>query len=227
MMDETELPGNAARLQAYFDGELDAPEAAEMAAAVERDAELRGHIAAMGTMRDLVNRSMEMRALEVPRARFEQIWDEIDREIERDARAAKTPAATPASFWARMAAVLKPFRMPLLAAAGAAAVAVVALNWGGAPEVNQAPEVASLPEPSVPGPATPAPPAEAPLLAEKPQGSPAPTGAGASELPAPRPADAEIHGIEFGGKQGRISHTGTVTVLYVEEDESQKSERSL
>lgn len=226
MIDETELPGNAARLQAYFDGELDAADAAEMAATVERDADLRGHVAAMGAMRDLVNRSMEMRALEVPRARFEQIWDQIDREIERDARAAKTPVAAPASFWARIAAVLKPFRTPLLAAAGAAAVAVVALNWGGAPEVNQAPEVASVPEPSVPGPATPAPRAEMPLLAEKPQG-PAPSPEGASELPAPHPADAEIHGIEFGGKQGRISHTGTVTVLYVEEDESQKSERSL
>ena len=37
-----------------------------------------------------------------------------------------------------------------------------------------------------------------------------------------------FHSIEFGGKAGRISQNGTVTVLYVEEGESpQKSERSL
>jgi hypothetical protein len=47
-------------------------------------------------------------------------------------------------------------------------------------------------------------------------------------FPTPKAAEAEIHSIEFGGKAGRISQNGTVTVLYVEEGESpQKSERSL
>ena len=47
-------------------------------------------------------------------------------------------------------------------------------------------------------------------------------------MPVPQSNEAEIHGIEFGGKHGRISHTGTVTVLYVEEDETPpNSERSL
>ncbi|MBX7081640.1 MAG: hypothetical protein K1X88_20730 [Nannocystaceae bacterium] len=227
MNDETELPKADAELQAYFDGELDAAAAQEVARTLDGDPALRGHLAGMSLMRDLVNRSLEMKALEVPRARFEQIWDEIDRTIERDTRSARAPQAAPASLWARIATALRPFRAPLLAAAGAAAVAIVAVRLSGSPEVNQAPEVASLPEPPAGGPASPDAPA--------PQGSkvadrttPAPASEDAT-LPQPRPADAEIHGIEFGGKTGRISHTGTVTVLYVEEedDSQKKSERSL
>ena len=50
----------------------------------------------------------------------------------------------------------------------------------------------------------------------------------AEVFPAPKAAEAEIHSVEFGGKAGRISQNGTVTVLYVEEgDTPQKSERSL
>jgi hypothetical protein len=44
----------------------------------------------------------------------------------------------------------------------------------------------------------------------------------------PKPAQADIERIEFGGNNGRISQTGTVTVLHVEEDvEHEDSERSL
>ena len=47
-------------------------------------------------------------------------------------------------------------------------------------------------------------------------------------MPVPETNDAEIHGIEFGGRNGRIGHSGTVTVLYVEDDaQSTNSERSL
>jgi hypothetical protein len=63
------------------------------------------------------------------------------------------------------------------------------------------------------------------MLAER------PASAGSEELPpmpVPDSADVEIHGIEFGGKGGRISNSGTVTVLYVEEEaQSADSERSL
>ncbi len=227
MTDETELPKAAAELQAYFDGELDASTAEEVGRTLDGDPALRGQLAGMSLMRDLVNRSLEMKALEVPRARFEQIWDEIDRTIERDTRSARAPQAAPASLWARIATALRPFRAPLLAAAGAAAVAVVAVKLSGSPEVNQAPEVASLPEPPTGESSTPRPPApQGPKVADRTAPAPGPDDA---SLPQPRPADAEIHGIEFGGKTGRISHTGTVTVLYVEEedDSQKKSERSL
>jgi anti-sigma factor RsiW len=214
MNHDSDIPTQAADLQAFFDGELDEAAAERMAQTIDRDPELRRHLDGMALMRDLVGRSMEMRAAEVPRARFEQIWDEIDRSISQESR----PAAAPASFWDRVWAAFRPFRIPALAAAGAAAVALVALNMGDSGSVNQDMEVASVPKSAEPTPDK-----------VQPAPKPAPTPPAIAEsFPSPRAADAEIHGIEFGGKQGRISHTGVVTVLYVEEDASaQKSERSL
>ncbi|MBL8946691.1 MAG: hypothetical protein JNK45_26215 [Myxococcales bacterium] len=212
---DNDIPTQAGDLQAFFDGELEGPDAERMARSVEADAELRAHLGQMTLMRDLVGRSMEMRAAEVPRARFEQIWDEIDRTISEDARSVEAPA----SFWQRVWSAIRPFRVPAFAAVAAAAVAVVVLRSGDAPPVNQEPEVASVPRSAEPAP----PDAK---VAPGPASIPAP--AIAESFPSPRAADAEIHGIEFGGKQGRISHTGVVTVLYVEEDAAtQKSERSL
>jgi hypothetical protein len=167
----------------------------------------------MQAMQRLVSRSMEMRAAEVPRARFEQIWDEIDRTIAKDA---VTPAAAP-SFWSRVRAAFKPLRVPAMVAAGAAAVAVIGMRLGSGDAVNQDTTVASVPE----------------VAPVQPEAKPAPTPptpvapAIAEALPAPKAADAEIHGVDFGGKNGRISHTGVVTVLYVEDDTTPKSERSL
>lgn len=211
---ESDIPTQAGDLQAFFDGELDEREAERMAKTVDGDPQLRAHLGQMTLMRDLVGRSMEMRAAEVPGARFAQIWDEIDRTISQDA----TASAAPASFWQRVSSALRPFRFPALAAAGAAAIAVVAMQAGAPTPVNQDNGVASVPKTVEPAPqevrTRPNPPSPPPAIAES--------------FPSPRAADAEIHGIEFGGKQGRISHTGVVTVLYVEEDaSSQKSERSL
>jgi anti-sigma factor RsiW len=215
MTHDSDIPTQAADLQAFFDGELDAAAAERMAKTVDRDPALRQHMDQMALMRDLVGRSLEMRAAQVPRARFEQIWDEIDRSISNDA---KSPAAAPPSFWARVWAAFGPFRMPALAAAGAAAIAVVALNFGSPDPVNQDAGIASVPETAEPTPRE-----------VKPAPTPAPSPPAIAEsFPSPRAADAEIHGVDFGGKQGRISHTGVVTVLYVEDDASaQKSERSL
>lgn len=212
---ENDMPTQAGDLQAFFDGELEGADAERMARSVEADAELRAHLGQMTLMRDLVGRSLEMRAAEVPRARFEQIWDEIDRTISQDAR----PVEAPASFWQRVWSALRPFRVPALAAVAAAAVGVIVLQNGEPTPVNQEPGVASVPRSAEPAPRE----AEG---APGPVSTPAP--AIAEAFPSPRAADAEIHGIEFGGKQGRISHTGVVTVLYVEEDAAtQKSERSL
>ena len=212
---ENDIPTHAGDLQAFFDGELDGADAERIARSVEHDAEIRAHLGQMTLMRDLVGRSMEMRAAEVPRARFEQIWDEIDRTISQDAR----PVEAPASFWQRVWSAVRPFRVPALAAAAAAVVAVIVLQNGDPAPVNQEGGIASLPESAGPAP-------------HEAKGAPGPAStpppAIADAFPSPRAADAEIHGIEFGGKQGRISHTGVVTVLYVEEDAApQKSERSL
>jgi hypothetical protein len=177
----------------------------------------------MGTMRSLVSRSLELRANEVPRARFEQIWDEIDRSIDVEQRAAR--AAVPVSIWSRLSDAIRPFRTPVLAAAGAAALAVAVVQFTGPSDVNQDPQVASVPQP----PPTTVTPDKAPttpnteLAQRQPESPPTP-----EVFPTPKASAAEIHSIEFGGKAGRISQNGTVTVLYVEEGESpQKSERSL
>ncbi len=216
MNHENDIPIHAGDLQSFFDGELDEAAAQRMARSIDQDPALRRHLDQMSLMRDLVGRSMELRASEVPRARFEQIWDEIDRTITQEAA---RPAEAPASFWQRVSAAFGPFRMPALAAAGAAAIAVVAMQFVAPTAVNQPEEVASVPKPVEPS---------APQVAPAPSPPAAPPTVIAESFPAPRAADAEIHGIEFGGSQGRISHTGVVTVLYVEEEAApQKSERSL
>ena len=221
--DEPAIPNRRdQKLQMFFDDELDGGEKDEFARELDRDPELRRHLDQMGTMRNLVSRSLELRASEVPRARFEQIWDEIDRAIDVEQRAAR--AAAPVSIWSRLSAATRPFRTPLLTAAAAAAIAVVVVQFTGPSDVNQDPQVASVPEaqPSKVAP-EPGPTPNDQLAQREPEPPPTP-----EVFPAPKAASAEIHSIEFGGKAGRISQNGTVTVLYVEEDESpQKSERSL
>lgn len=222
--DEPAIPNRRdQKLQMFFDDELDGGEKDEFAREVDRDPELRRHLDQMGTMRNLVSRSLEVRASEVPRARFEQIWDEIDRSIEVEQRAAR--AAVPVSIWSRLSAATRPFRTPMLAAAAAAAVAVAVVQFTGPSNVNQDPQVASVPQPP-PTTVTPDSRSTTPNtgIAQR-QPEPPPT---SEVFPTPKAAEAEIHSIEFGGKAGRISQNGTVTVLYVEEGESpQKSERSL
>lgn len=223
--DEPGIPSRRdQRLQMYFDDELDDGDAADVAREVDRDPELRAHLEQMGTMRSLVSRSLEARASEVPRARFEQIWDEIDRSIDAEQKAAR--AAAPESIWARLWAAFRPYRTPVLAAAGAAALAVVVVQYTGDDGLNRESPIASVPEtpPAKALPETGPTPAPSVEIAQRTPEAPTPP----EVFPAPKAAAAEIHSIEFGGKTGRISQNGTVTVLYVEEGDSpQKSERSL
>lgn len=223
--DEPGIPSRRdQRLQMYFDDELDDADAADVAREVDRDPELRHHLEQMGTMRGLVSRSLELRAAEVPRARFEQIWDEIDRSIDAEQKAAR--GATPESIWSRLWAGFRPYRTPVLAAAGAAALALVVVQFTGDDGLNRESPIASVPETSpAPGlPETGPTPAPSVEIAQRTPEAPTPP----EVFPAPKAAAAEIHSIEFGGKAGRISQNGTVTVLYVEEGDSpQKSERSL
>lgn len=222
-----------------FDGELTGAEAQELSAQVEADPELGAEFGQLGLLRNLVANSLAASADAVPQARFEQIWDELDRALDRETRERDAAAGPQASIWSRVWAAMRPVRMPLVLAAGAAAVAIVAFNIGssGAPqpdEANKAGSIASVHEPATPS--ADESPAEAPgtqpVRANPPEASDmlaqAPIEPEEVGLPKPKKVEAEIHGVEFSGKAGRISKTGTVTVLYVEEDvEPQDSERSL
>lgn len=227
-------------LALHFDGESTGAEAHELAAQIDADPELREELAQMGIVRGLVQETLKTKAAEIPQARFEQIWDEIDRQLDREA-AASSPAT--GSLWSRVWTALRPVRIPLAAAAAAAAVTLVVVSVmdsdkGPAAENNPA-AVASAQEPSAEQePQTAPDPAGGTESKDAPSALPAgermavaPTDDAPSpddDLPSPKKVEAEIHGVEFSGHTGRISKTGTVTVLYLEEEAQPKdTERSL
>jgi hypothetical protein len=129
-------------------------------------------------------------------------------------------------------AAIAPVRWPLAGAAAAAVVAAFVVGGGPAEENNQAP-VASAKQPDMapkpypqrtgeerPTGVAPAPTPAVDMMAQAPEP--------ADDMPKPKKVEAEIHGVDFSGHTGRISKTGTVTVLYLEEEaEPQDSERSL
>lgn len=199
------------QLSAYFDGELDAGERAEVEQWLARDAAGRATLAELGVMRDAIGVSLDAEAARVPAARFEQIWDEIDRALDRET-AAHQPAAPVPSLWARMLGMLRPVWVPVAAVAGVAAVAIVFVS-GGAVTMTNSPEVAaSKPTPTTPVPALAATEVEA-------------------VFPAPEMHEAEIERIEFGGKNGRIGtiegKRGTTTVIWVSDEDTAPGQRSL
>lgn len=218
-------------LSAYFDDELPPEQARDVARALEADPQLRAEHLELGSLRGVVCATLEAEAQAVPAARFEQIWAEIDRAIERDARL-QAEADRNASIWTRLWAALRPLRVPAVVAAAAAAVAVVVVRPA-SDEPNNPEDIASVaPDPApAPAPAV-APPVQPDRVAVH-DPAPSPGAAEATDptllpMPVPETSEAEIHGIDFGGRNGRISNTGTVTVLYVEEDEAPtNSERSL
>ena len=218
-------------LAAYFDGEAGESEVSSIREAIEGDPELAAELEQLGVMKDLTVASLEAAAADVPEARFEQIWDQIDRAIAQEDRLRESTEAQ-ASIWSRMWAAVRPLRWPAVAAAAAAAVTLVVAQ-GGPSDPNNSPEVA-VQEPAPPAPPSKAegsvpPPAKADMLASKDEpSSDAPEDADLAPMPVPEAAQVEIHNIEFGGRGGRISSSGTVPVLYVEEEVGAvDSERSL
>lgn len=228
-------------LRAYFDGEVNAEEAAELRRTIEGNADLMAELEQLGVMRDLTAASLRARADEVPQARFEQIWDEIDRAIEADARAQAKAAEGSPSLWERLWAAVKPVRYPLLAAGAAALVAVVLIQSGDDPtaagpalaeeKTNKTHEGASVTD--EPDGAPPAPSSESsksvptPVPPDAIAARPTPVPDGAPSVMVPQAGEADIKKIDSEGNV-RISHTGTITVVYVEEDvEAEDSERSL
>jgi anti-sigma factor RsiW len=206
---------NEEQLSAYFDGELGPEERAEVEQWLARDAAGRATLAELGVMRDAIGVSLEAEAARVPAARFEQIWDEIDRALDRET-AAHQPAAPVPSLWSRMLGVLRPAWAPVAAVSGVAAVAIVFLSNGAVTPTNS-PELAA----SKPAPQTVV--APAPALAVAPETD--------SVFPAPDMHEAEIERIEFGGKNGRIGtiegKRGTTTVIWVSDEDTTPGQRSL
>lgn len=219
-------------LQLYFDGELTGAEAHELAAQIEADPELSAELRQLGILSELISEGLMRKAAEVPQARFEQLWVEIDRAIDRQER---EQAGQPhhASIWSRLLAAIRPMRIPIVATAAAAAVTLVVVNamGDGDPEnkATDAPSIAHdrevAPPPSAIEPPTESQPSK---IARSESPEPEPQIEPPLAFPEPKPSEAEIHRVEFGGSNGRISQTGTVTVLFVEEDaEPKDSERSL
>lgn len=217
-------------LHAYFDGELTGEARARVEAMLAEAPEQQAQLDDFAFMRGAISSSLEEAAAEVPQARFEQVWDQIDREIDREARLQQAADSEP-GVWERVGALFRGVRGPLLAA-GAAAVALIVIRpWeGGSDPANTGGMAASNPA-SEPAPKPAPPPTAVPTpqdqLAQNADSAPRE----AEPLPDPERNDADIQRIEFGGRTGRVSQIegtrGTTTVIWVTEEEPSESERPL
>lgn len=202
------MTGTEEQLSAYIDGELDPGERAAVDRWLAQDPKARALVAELTLLRGAVEASLAAEAAKVPEARFEQIWDEIDRALDRETAAHPQAAPTP-SLWARMIGVLRPVWVPVAATAAVAAVVVGIVGSGAITRTNgpAVPAVASNDTP-------------APVPADSPVAVPAELD---PVIPAPSIHEAEIERIEFGGKAGRIGtiegKKGTTTVIWISEDE--------
>ena len=202
------MTGTEEQLSAYIDGELSPAERAEVDQWLARDAKARALVAEFGVLRGAVTAGLEAEAAKVPEARFEQIWDEIDRALDRETAA--HPSTQPApSLWSRMLGVLRPVWVPVAATAAVAAVVVGIVGSGAITRTSG--------------------PADQPAVASN-EVAPAAVLADSKAIvdvdpivPAPALGEAEIERIEFGGKAGRIgtieAKRGTTTVIWISEDE--------
>ena len=212
------------KLSAYFDGELEPAERQEVEQWLAHDAASHATLTELGVMRQAIDASLAAEAAKVPQARFEQIWDEIDRTLDRET-AAHMPAVAAPSLWARMLGVLRPAWVPVAAVGGVAAVLIVVVSSGAVTPANTDTVVASKPAQTAPEvPVAPVIPVIAgPALAVAPDPEPS--------FPAPDMHEAEIERIEFGGKNGRIGtiegKRGTTTVIWVSDDDAAPGQRSL
>ncbi len=214
------------QLHAYFDGELTGPEASLLADEVAQNPEFADELKELGLFHQVVEASFDSVAQAVPQARFEQIWDEVERTLDADARLQQAADAS-GSWWTRIGSLLRPFGIPAAAVGGVAAAFY--LFVGNAeqtePQIaeNKVAEEASngpaetkssepQPEPAKQMAANPD------TLAQKPADEP---------FPAPAPGVAEFKQLEFGVSRGHVGtlegKSGTVTVVFLNEDEEPAS----
>lgn len=208
------------QLHAYFDGELSNAERAEIESQLATDPELRTSRTELTLLREVVVASLDAEGAGVPDARFEQIWDEVERTLDRDVRLQQA-ADTNVSIWSRLASFMRPLWAPAAATAAVAAAVLIYVQSGGEGDANKPAQVASKDPPAPPVVAAPEPPA---------RGEDGGSAVIAFEMPNNN--EAEIQRIEFGGKSGRIDRIegkqAVTTVIWVtEEDETSDSERSL
>lgn len=203
------MTGTEEQLSAYIDGELSPAERAEVDLWLARDPKARALVAEFGLLRGAVAAGIEAEAAKVPEARFEQIWDEIDRALDRETSAQPVAQAAP-SLWVRMLGVLRPVWVPVTATAAVAAV-VVGVIGSGAITRTEGPTT----QPAIAANVAAAP--TAPVLADSLSVELDPV------VPAPAFGEAEIERIEFGSKSGRIgtieAKRGATTVIWISEDE--------
>lgn len=204
------------QLHAYHDGELTPEERALVERTLAQDPQASAYLAGLKSLHSAIVAGFEADAARVPEARFEQVWDEIERALDNDARPQKAPPELP-SVWARLRGVLRPLFVPAVSVGAVAAVALVVWFGSGEAPTNTGTVVASNPAANRPVlPDISAPPVDEPEVV----------------LPAPDGGPAHIQRIEWGVKSGRISEIEgkrtTTTVIWISDDDDQTgSERSL
>jgi len=209
-------------LHAYFDGELGDEERKAVEAMLTEDAEAT--LAELSLLRQALSVGLEAEAEKIPEARFEQLWDEVERTLERDARLQEA-ADSDVSLWGRVGAFFRPLWAPTAVLAGVAAAAVIYIGNGESELAENMPvSVASNDDPAPAADET-MPPAAAPAQDDR-----IAAVVEAEEMPSNN--EAEIQRIEFGGKTGRIdrieSKQGITTVIWIDdEDDILDSERAL
>ncbi len=218
-------------LSAYFDGELPPEDAARVEAALRADPAVAREVEDLARVGAAVRACLGAEAREVPEARFEPIWDRIERDI--DAQVAQPAPGPWARFvtWLRGSHARPAFAVAGVAAAAAVVFAVLRAPGGDGNAAGAHPAVATT-DPGAKAPSAPAPSAapstEAPRLAHS---GPARADEPPAAAPAPPRNDAEVEFIEFDGGSGRIEHIegrrGTTTVIWVREEEPTDTEREL
>ncbi len=221
------------QLHAYFDGELTEAEASQLANEVAQNPELADELNELGLFHQAVEASFEATAAAIPQARFEQIWDEVERTLDADSRLQQAADAS-GSWWSRFGSLLRPFGIPAAAVGGVAAAFY--LFVGSTPQPT--PEVAEnkVVEEASNGPVETAP-VEALQEPEKAMASSSDTLAQKDDapepFPAPAPGVAEFERIDFGVSRGQVGmiegKSGTVTVVFLHEDDDEPAsgERTL
>lgn len=111
-------------LMQHADAELDERTRADIEARLARSTDDRAKVQSLGEMSELVRGRLELAADEVPAARFDAMWSQIDRSLDR---AARTREAGP-GLWARFTSWFERYRGHVLTGAvTAGAVAALAI----------------------------------------------------------------------------------------------------